>query len=1237
MPVEHKTFNGGLNADDSDFSIGPNQYRNAINARILTSENGTVNSVENIRGNTPVGDTTELRDGENRVISTHEDETNGDLFFFVYNSNGGHYIKKYNKGSDTTTIILDNNLFVKDGVNKGLAFRRDKFVTGIAKIGDMLFWANGIPRRINVKRIQDGQYTSFDDDLINMIRRPPNLPPTWAKITTGDTGMVSMINDNAFQFAWRFVYYDGETSVFSPYSTMAPYGADNDKNDTINVILPSDVTIKQDVRFVELAVRYGNTGDLFVIKRWDKDDDADGEAIAAHNDGNSLAYNFMNDRIGEAVSENDAAKPFENIPFESESLEAADNRIFLGDNTMGYDTPSKTSLSVSTQSTTVDVGSEIIKAAWWWGAENYHSGFPGNKYSHTSWFLYLSGVEGKDDGYYGVDGVDYSKYGSHINTNDNTKAPDSAFSFPDPVNYSDLQWIGTTDTSIMKFYGLKNEGTRHFNKGKTGHTDTTIVGAPTQNDFKATKIFKTATTYQVGIVFYDRYLRACSVVSIDSDKVRIPETSYSNQNFINKIVWGLSNSNALTEIPDWAEYYSIVMTNNLRTRFFMQTYPYEISYVNKTDEGTYETKKEAYDPSFAGIQIDISSLSKDNLGYVYNKGDIVDLYIEGKGALSLSVIDQYGKYIVCNLVDIGDTTDTPNALMEIYTPYKASTVEPFWEVGQMYAINNPGTGSREYSTLTGVIEGDTWIIARKFSAVSTNGVEAMSPNDKYYQNWWTDAGRPNVTPQPGIGHAEKETDIAFSNQYIPGTLVNGLCSFDTLNFKSLPDSCGPIRKLIYTSKVQGNLGGVLLAICENETVSIYIGETQVQTQTGDSFLAASPGVIGTINVLRGGYGTINPESVVEKSGNVYFIDVKHSRVIRYSVNGLFPISDYKMKTFFNDRCKALQGLSANDIETLGMDMVYCCGGFDDRNAEYLVYMPRVKELPDFLEDIIRGTYKFSLNFVTDTPLSTPDTELNKFKFYSGEIKTSLASGTATLKYGETVLLDNVTFSSSRISIPTFKPAASGKKFTLTLSSGTADITINELQPNYHEIDDGQSKVLAFKEGVNEWQGGYMCEPEYFGVIGNTLYAAKNGRIYAHGGHAEYNTFFGEKFPSMVAIVSNENPISPRIFNGITVDASQRPDYVHLRTEVAWDEGRYHQSTDLVKGDYEIDEGRFYASFYYDRLSPNAMGDTPEARMKNGDVMRAQTGKVLIEFDEFEKPIEIKTVGIHYTGSTGHIV
>ena len=90
----------------------------------------------------------------------------------------------------------------------------------------------------------------------------------------------------------------------------------------------------------------------------------------------------------------------------------------------------------------------------------------------------------------------------------------------------------------------------------------------------------------------------------------------------------------------------------------------------------------------------------------------------------------------------------------------------------------------------------------------------------------------------------------------------------------------------------------MLAIGSNRTASLYLGETNVVDNTGQSLLATSGQVVGTVNVLKGNFGTTCPSSVVEYDGNVYWIDLINEAVVRYSLNGLYPISDTKMRTFF---------------------------------------------------------------------------------------------------------------------------------------------------------------------------------------------------------------------------------------------------------------------------------------------------------------------------------------------------
>jgi len=211
--------------------------------------------------------------------------------------------------------------------------------------------------------------------------------------------------------------------------------------------------------------------------------------------------------------------------------------------------------------------------------------------------------------------------------------------------------------------------------------------------------------------------------------------------------------------------------------------------------------------------------------------------------------------------------------------------------------------------------------------------ESMNPSNDYFLNWTQITGRPNLVPK-GVSSQTKTTGIVFSETKIPGSKINGLSKFSALDEDRLDDATGPLRVLTLTTKTQST-GTVLLAISENETTGIYLGEQQLeQTSSGGQFLSISKGVIGTKNSLQGSYGTLHPESVAINEGNAYWFDVKNSTVVQYSTNGLLAIGDVKMKTYFKDKSDIIR----NDLDK------FIIGTYDDFNSEYIITMPQTEDV-----------------------------------------------------------------------------------------------------------------------------------------------------------------------------------------------------------------------------------------------------------------------------------------------------
>jgi hypothetical protein len=242
----------------------------------------------------------------------------------------------------------------------------------------------------------------------------------------------------------------------------------------------------------------------------------------------------------------------------------------------------------------------------------------------------------------------------------------------------------------------------------------------------------------------------------------------------------------------------------------------------------------------------------------------------------------------------------------------------------------------------------------------------MSPNDTYWMNWYTDAGRPNFIDT--IGQVVKPNNISYSNIYIPGTRTNGLSSFDALDEKDTPQEAGAIEKLQAASKITEE-GSVMLAITKTNTISLYMGEVQLVGQASNAFVAQSPDVIGTMNVLRYAYGTSRPETVTERHGLVFYYDVLNGCVVQYADNGLVPISDYKMARFFKNYARDYLANNVNNLDNIN-GFHHIPFGID----------PFHKELMCTLPALIYSNYADNLPSYSSVP-SYATSIINRFDIY----------------------------------------------------------------------------------------------------------------------------------------------------------------------------------------------------------------------------------------------------------------
>jgi hypothetical protein len=247
-------------------------------------------------------------------------------------------------------------------------------------------------------------------------------------------------------------------------------------------------------------------------------------------------------------------------------------------------------------------------------------------------------------------------------------------------------------------------------------------------------------------------------------------------------------------------------------------------------------------------------------------------------------------------------------------------------------------------------------------------IEAMNPNDNYWYRWERDLGW--VNSKDYIGQQRLRDVILWSDTYIDGSKTNGLNKYQPLNRKHIGSTSGSIQKLQLTNKQQED-GTVMLILAEQTPLSAYLSERQLVASASNDSLVQTDEVIGSINELKNGFGTINPESVVEYNGDVWWMDTVHGVVCQYSDNGAYPVSDFKMHAFFDRYAKKY---TTNGYDTYTHPIH---AGYDSSTNELLIALPQVED-SGFAGDLP--------SYGEGAPDYT-DSVKNRFSFYDGCAKT----------------------------------------------------------------------------------------------------------------------------------------------------------------------------------------------------------------------------------------------------------
>jgi hypothetical protein len=218
-----------LNSDTDQKLVKAVEMTDNLNVRVSNDDEGTAGVIKNIKGNEVVGAKTAqdaFPSGDNRVIGSVSNEHNKEIIFLLHNNLGNHGIYRL----DLTTGKYEK--IYEDSVLKLRKFSyADCDVVINEKEETLFYWTDNInpPMKLNITRALFGDYPSSltsgtdEEKLLNLTvaKQPPLKAPDYVVKNNPSITEESNIKSNNYQFAYKYIYDDGEHSSLSPYSSLS--------------------------------------------------------------------------------------------------------------------------------------------------------------------------------------------------------------------------------------------------------------------------------------------------------------------------------------------------------------------------------------------------------------------------------------------------------------------------------------------------------------------------------------------------------------------------------------------------------------------------------------------------------------------------------------------------------------------------------------------------------------------------------------------------------------------------------------------------------------------------------------------------------------------------------------------------------------------------------------------------------------------------------------------------------
>ncbi len=418
-------------------------------------------------------------------------------------------------------------------------------------------------------------------------------------------------------------------------------------------------------------------------------------------------------------------------------------------------------------------------------------------------------------------------------------------------------------------------------------------------------------------------------------------------------------------------------------------------------------------------------------------------------------------------------------------------------------------------------------------------IEDFSASD-FFDSKGIDIGRAHIE-MPDTGEVQRISSVTYSDVTPADSLRNFYSSFNPslFPFKDYNTSHGSICYIVDQNET-------IMVLQENKVVSTPVGRTLIE-DAGGGQLVTSTNVLGTDTFYAGDYGPgMQPESVQDIFGKVYFADVSSGVVVEISGKGIKTISSASMESYFSNKFSELSSLSQS---------LKIAGGYDPDNDEYVLTIRDVHTaavsvpaehggtlstvqkstistasqsnttFSDGLVDVIykkggQNTWELCAdNFQLDS--SNWEDSGNGVVFLdklgekgSAYVDTSYRASTSSVNvkfmtgngaligYGSLSLKDN------SIDIPTsLTKQSDGSSVSVTITG-----TDNHVSP----------ETIAYSTKKDFWLTFYSFLPTLYEHLHNRFFSFLGGQMYRHNVNETRNNFYGVQYSSTLNMISRAN-------------------------------------------------------------------------------------------------------------------